>query len=98
MIIKNNMVVICRTQEEQEVYVEIATKEGWKYGIGTTLKAEHKVPMNYTTGYFNEQYPNAITWGIIDDDFPPHLTVIEASSLFKNQIISRRRKHEKRTT
>lgn len=98
MIINNNMAIICRTQEELEIYVEIATKEGWKSCTGSALKANKSLPMNYATGYYNEKYPNAITYGAVKQDFPAHLTVVEASSLFRNQLIARRIKHEKRTT
>ena len=98
MIIKDKMAVICRTKEEQEVYVEIATKEGWKSSSGQTIRANKALPMNYATGYFNESYPNAITNGSASQDFPSHLTIVEASDLFHNQLISRRRKYEKRTT
>lgn len=97
MIIKNKMAVICRTKEEQEVYVEIATREGWKSVGARALHTNHTLPMNYATGYFDEKYPNAITNGSANQRFPEDLTVVEASDLFHNQLISRRRKHENRT-
>lgn len=98
MIIKDKMAVICRTVEEQEIYVEVATKEGWKSIRGRTLDTRKSPPMNYATGYFSDDiYPDGVTHGIANQPFPPHLKVVEAADLFRNQLIARRVKHEKGT-
>lgn len=98
MIIKDKMAVICRTEEEQEIYIETAINEGWKTSAGNRVTEMRKPPVNYATGYWpNEIYPNAISYGMADKEFPPHLTVVEASVLFRNQLIARRKRNEKRT-
>lgn len=99
MIIKDNMAVICRTREEQEIYMEIASKEGWRDILGGNIEIKPNLPMNYATGYYSDHYyPNGVSHGKADKKYPSHLTVVEASDLFRNQLIARRVKHEKGTT
>lgn len=100
MIIKENMAVKCRTKEEAEIYIEIASKEGWRTCLGQSIRADMHLPFNFSTCYNPEEesYPNAVTCGMADKKYPSHLTVVEASDLFRNQLIARRMRREKGTT
>ena len=100
MIIKENMAVKCRTKEEAEIYIEIASKEGWRTYSGAPIHINAPLPLNFSTCYNqeDESYPNAITCGTADKKYPSHLTVVEASDLFRNQLIARRIRREKETT
>ena len=93
------MAVKCRTREQAEIYIEIATKEGWRDWIGNQIKIGSPFPLNFSTCYNpkEEFYPNAVTCGMADKEYPKHLTVVEASDLFRNQLIARRKRREKGT-
>ena len=100
MIIQNRMSIYCRTEDELQVFLEVATKEGWKYCDGSALKSRQRsAPVRFNAGLFGEIYPNAFTYGRVDSPRSDNgIIEVEASSLFRNQLIARRIKHDKGTT
>ena len=91
--------VKCRTPEEVAIYEEIARAEGYRMSSTNRVElsgAQHRVYVtNYDSG---SRFPNDIGYtSNVDyvDSYPGQCTIIvEASKLFHNQLISRRKKHE----
>lgn len=99
-LIQPHMAVKCRTPEEVAIYEEIARAEGHSTPYGEIQKSG-AVKRLYITNYSDTYtYPKDVghtsTLNYLDND--PKFTVIEASDLFRNQLISRRIKHERSST
>ena len=105
-LIKKGMSINCRTKEELEVFEKIAVAEGHRWSSGKAFSTKGRgVPISFQIGYFtNCQYPRDITYAFNDMNFTGEgflantMTVIEASELFRNHLISRRAKHERNST
>lgn len=85
--------VLCRTEEEEQIYREVATKEGFVWsGNKTLLERKHvSAPCAFQIDYFHDGY---VTYtNTIDYKMPENFTTIEASVLFHNELISRRIKN-----
>lgn len=99
-LIQKGMSINCRTQEELEVFTEVANAEGHKWLNGSTFdgSVSRIVPVSFQIGYFQEnQYPNDISYAddmdfTGEDELENTLTIVEASQLFRNHLISRRKK------
>lgn len=98
-LIQPYMAVKCRTPEEVAIYEEIARAEGHRTSSRSRVElsgAQHRV---YVTNYdSSSRFPNDIGYtSDVDyvDRCPGQCTIIvEASKLFHNQLISRRKKCE----
>lgn len=86
MIIKDYMCIICRTEEEKQLVIATADKEGW-IGLYTHKKASMMdlpaAPMCFTTGYYGDRYPDALTYSANLNTERNHLQRIEATDLFQ---------------
>ena len=85
--------VICRTAEEEQIYREVATKEGFYWHGGKSLlQTRHgSAPCSFQIDYFHDKhvtYSNDANY-----QMPQNFTTIEASVLFRNELISRRVKN-----
>ena len=88
-LIKQGMCIQCRTEEELEVFIEVAKAEGHNSGVRRSLDGYRgDYPKAFTVGLF-ASYPRDILNTHIDQEFDD-TTNIEASQLFRNQIIARR--------
>lgn len=102
-ILKKGMAVNCRTQDEIDVFKEVAAAEGhyWSGGAPISKRFEYieydSVGISFLVGYDNHAFPNDITWCNIE--FVSYLTEkptqVEASVLFRNRLIARRAKYER---
>ena len=103
-LIKTGMSIYCRTREEVDAFREIAIAEGHRFRGGCELDNLHMERENgsFQVGYGGSSYPSDITIGYLDKDYTKKdhyiTTNIEASVLFRNHIISRRRKNGSNTT
>ena len=99
MIIKDKMSIYCRTEEELQVFLDVATKEGWKLCDGTSFSMrEYGTPIRFNAGVYGEKYPAAFTYGkSLAQPVTPYAIIIEASDFFRNQLIARRVNHDKGT-
>lgn len=92
-IIQQGMCIQCRTEEELETFIEIATVEGHGSPYHKNLyEYSGDYPKAFTVGYAGTKYPKDILNARIDDKFNS-MTNVEASVLFRNHIISRRAKN-----
>ena len=86
MLIKDYMCVTCRTEEEKQLFIKTADEEGW-IGLYTHKKASMMdlppVPMCFTTGYYGDKYPDALTYSANLNEERQHLHRIEAAELFQ---------------
>lgn len=103
-LIKQGTSINCRNQEELEIFSEVASAEGHLWLSGRSLKERgYSAPISFQVGYAGNQFPNDITY-CNNMNFTGHegydhtMTVVEASDLFRNHLISRRVKHERNST
>ena len=93
-VLKKGMSINCRTEDEECVFREFASNEGYMWSSGSSLLV-NKVccaPCSFQIEYdIYTKYPNSITYA--DVGFNDHVTQVEASELFRNQLISRRIKN-----
>ena len=98
-LIKKGMSINCRNREEVEVFQQVATAEGHKWCTGDSLLTcyANEQSMSYQVGCFaTNPFPNDITF--CHDFNYTHdgkLTLVEASDVFGNYLISRRAKRER---
>lgn len=94
MIIKDGMNIKIRTEEERDVFVEVANKEGHKWRGGHTVRAvDIYVPSAISIGYrADDNYPKDISRDGVEFCGGRATNVVEASQLFRNQLISKRLK------
>lgn len=92
--LKNKLNVVCRTAEEEQIYREIADREGYKWEGGESLLEKRyyeEIPTSFQIGYWNS---NEITYcNDLEYRMPEDFTTVEASVLFHNELISRRIQH-----
>lgn len=91
--LRKKMNVICRTAREEQIYREVATREGFTWNGGQTLLKKQNVvaPCAFQIDYFNDgsvTYVNDLNYGM-----PDNFTTVEASDLFHNELISMRIKY-----
>ena len=98
-LIQPYMAVKCRTPEEVAIFEEIAHAEG-HLAYHKRIEPSGKEQRLYVTNYSNMfNYPDDV--GYTDnpdyiDGYPGDCKIIvEAKDLFHNQLISRRKKHER---
>lgn len=93
MIIQDKMTINIRTQEELEVFYEVAEKEGYRWRQGKEIRQGGlAAPYAVSVGYReSDTYPNALSCQSIGWSFGYATNVVEASKLFRNQLISKRR-------
>ena len=98
-LIQKGTSINCRTQEEVEVFGEIARAEGHKWLSGLALDLEdYEAPISFQIGYFKDrQFPCDVSFTedmnfTGEDELENTLTIVEASQLFRNHLISRRAK------
>lgn len=106
-LIKSGMSINCRNKEEIAIFREIAIAEGhlWVSGRNLCELFDDAKAGSFQIGYEENQFPRDVTFYNKDDDegdcfnfvgeyeYADTMTVIEASDLFRNHIISRRLKH-----
>ena len=93
-VLKKGMSVNCRTEEEEQVFREFATKEGHRWCGGGQSLLEHAVchaPCSFQIEYGDRNFPDSISRANVG--FNDNVTQVEASELFRNQLISRRIKN-----
>jgi hypothetical protein len=90
-ILKDNMSIQCRTQDEVDVFFETAKRENWLWNGGYNMeqKSCHHAPISFQLGF---HIKSRVTYGTIDEQYGT-LAMVEASQLFRNLLISRRAKH-----
>lgn len=99
-LIKKGMSINCRNREEVEFFQQVATAEGHRWCTGDSLldfnnSMQHA---SFQVGCFaTSQFPNDITFCGNDFNYTHDgkLTLVEASDLFGNHLISRRAKRER---
>ena len=97
-ILKKGMSIKCRSREEIEVFKQVAAAEGHFWSSGDPLSQTHESHrgnnLSFQVGYGDRYFPDDISVASID--FGNGNTVsVEASDLFRNQLISRRVKRER---
>ena len=95
-VLKKGMSVNCRTEDEEQVFREFADKEGHRWVSDESLLKCRicSAPCSFQIEYDAYSiFPKSITWSEIDYDSRNIVTQIEASELFRNQLISRRIKY-----
>lgn len=93
-VLKKGMSINCRTEEEREVFLEFAHKEGHRWTGGDTV-FEYKgtpAPCSIQIEYDGRVFPKSMShaevgWKGLRKD---KIIQVEASELFRNQLISRR--------
>lgn len=93
--LKNGISVQCRTQEEADVFFEVAQKEHWLWnGSDDMANRGQTVPISFQLGYHKK---GRVTWGSVYNNYSTSIygefVNVEASQLFRNLLISRRAKH-----
>ena len=93
MIIQYGMTINIRTQEELEMFYDVAEKEGYKWRYGKELRrADICAPRAISVGYrSDDRYPMALSHQPIAYPCGEATDIVEASQLFRNQLISKRR-------
>ena len=95
-VLKKGMSIICRTEEEEQVFREFADKEGHRWVTGRSILT-YKVcyaPCSFQIEYeAHNKFPDSISYGSINFNDVRITKIIEASELFRNQLISRRIKN-----
>ena len=96
MIIQSGMNIKIRTKEEAEVFVDIAYKEGHRWRSGLRVKdIEIIPPRSISVGYRTDDvYPNDLSQDSIGYCGGNARNIVEASQLFRNQLISKRLKNK----
>ena len=102
MIIKDGMNIKIRTYQEREIFADVATKEGHKWRDGMRVRDGYiSIPSSISVGHNeSDKYPNDLSIDSVSYCGGGARNVIEASELFRNQLISKMLKeqeHEKRT-
>lgn len=99
-LIQKGMSINCRTQDELQVFAKIAVAEGHYWISGNAFDVRgYNAPISFQIGYFKDgQYPQDISYTeemdfTGEDELENTLTIVEASDLFRNHLISRRVKH-----
>ena len=94
MIIQQGMNIKIRTREELEIFVEIANKEEHRLRDGSKMTRDNvHYPAAISVGYrSSDKYPNDISRDSIGFCGGLATNVVEASQLFRNQLISKRLK------
>lgn len=98
MIIQQGMTIRVRTQEELEILIEVCKKEGHQRTHrsyrGSTLDdlLNQGTPCSISCGLYGDKFPKDISRGLINGNYKGVKTYIEASQLFRNQLISKRLK------
>lgn len=92
-MIESGMNIRIRTKEEWEVFVEVGTKEGitWSGGGSLTTSISY-YERSIQVGMWE---PNTITWCDLNYKCRECPNIVEASDLFRNQLISRKIKEGK---
>ena len=90
-IIQNGMSIQCRTEDEYNMFFEVARREGYMWVGSHDIEPLHPFhsAQSFQIGYFNR---NRVTHGSIDEKYGK-LVNVEASQLFYNLLKSRRVKH-----
>lgn len=106
-IIQKGMSINCRNEEEARVFIEVATAEGHKFagrGALNIIPMQHyllrggvALHVGYEADKTKREFPNDISMSETDWDGHGTLTLVEASDLFRNHLISRRAKHDSST-
>lgn len=91
--LRKKMNVICRTAREEQIYREIATREGFTWRGGKTLLEQRNVvaPCAFQIDYFGDGYVTYVKE--LEYKMPENFTTVEASDLFHNELIARRIKY-----
>lgn len=94
-VLKKGMSVNCRTEEEVQVFKEFAHKEGHRWAGGKKLESMYNnAPQSFQIEYDYRKFPNSVSKSYVDFDGEGiTVTQVEASELFRNQLISRRIKN-----
>ena len=93
-VLKKGMSINCRTEDEEQVFREFASNEGhmWSGGSSLLIDKSCHAPCSFQIEYDKYiKYPNSITYANVG--FNDNVTQVEASELFRNQLISRRIKN-----
>lgn len=92
MIIQYGMNIKIRTEEECDVFIEVANKEGHKWRDGKQVRSVD-YPVAISVGYRNsDRYPNDLSRDRVDYHGGLACNIVEASQLFRNQLISKKLK------
>ena len=94
MIIQDGMQILVRTEEEWQTLIEVANKEGIKWNGGQPVyKSDRGIGSIFVGSYT----PRRLTRELNNFDYRTSScpNVVEASDLFRNQIISKRIKEGK---
>lgn len=94
-ILKKGMSINCRTEEEREIFIEFANKEGHQWAGGGSLVSSYRgrnAPCSFQIEYKHRRFPHSVSTSYVDWE-GEKITQIEASELFRNEIISRRIKN-----
>ena len=93
MIIQAGMNIKIRTKEERDVFIEVAHKEGHLGRDGTDPARIDNYPLSVSVGYRRDDvYPKDLSWDSVDYSGGLATNIVEASHLFRNQLISKRLK------
>jgi hypothetical protein len=97
MIIQSGMNIKIRTKEEAEVFIDIAYKEGHRWRNGLRVKDVDIIPpRSISVGYItSDVYPNDLSQDRIGYCGGNARNIVEASQLFRNQLISKQVKGKK---
>ena len=97
--IQKGMSINCRTEEELKVFTDIAVAEGHNWISGKAFNTDgYLIPVSFQIGFFEDcKFPDDISY-TEDMNFTGYedtnvLTLVEASQLFRNILISRRAKN-----
>ena len=93
MIIQDKMTINIRTDEELEVFCDVAEKEGYLSRGGSNVReAFFRSPIAISVGYREgDVYPTSLSYQSIGNYVGLATNVVEASQLFRNHLISKRR-------
>lgn len=91
-ILKDGMNIKCRTQDEFDIFFEIAKKEGYKWRGHDNMEPmfDFRYPMTFQLG---SEAPRRVMYATNVNYESRYLTNVEADQLFHNLIISKRAKY-----
>ena len=89
MILQQGLSVNIRTKEECDAFIEVGTKEGLTWYGGGKLNYSNMVGNSIQIGMFNTRQITRCHLNYTSKECP---TLVEASELLRNYIISRRLK------
>lgn len=94
MIIQSGMNIKIRTEEERDAFIEVARREGHVFRTGTEISISTiNCPAAISVGYRDSDvYPKDLSQDNISFHGGLATNVVEASQLFRNQLISKRLK------